>query len=64
MSLDKQEVLEKLREKYKRAVEKYGEQYFSLLDLETRITHLIKNKACIECKPIVFQEEYQLGLRR
>ena len=48
MSLDKQEVLEKLREKYQRAVEKYGEQYFSLLDLETRITHLVKNKASVE----------------
>jgi len=39
---DKLELLEKLREKYKQAAETHSKQFFNLIDLETRITHLLK----------------------
>ncbi|MDH4199344.1 MAG: hypothetical protein OEV66_03100 [Spirochaetia bacterium] len=41
-------LVEKLREKYQRAAEKYGEKIFNLVELESRITHLLKTKGNVE----------------
>jgi len=39
-----QDILNQLRDKYKRAAEKYGEKIFSLKELEGRITHLMTTR--------------------
>ena len=39
-----EEILEQLREKYHRAIEKYGRQFFNEIELESRITFLLKSK--------------------
>ncbi|MDH4262015.1 MAG: hypothetical protein OEV78_03110 [Spirochaetia bacterium] len=43
-----QELLDQLREKYKRAAEKYGDKIFNIKDLESRITHLLQTRGSLD----------------
>ncbi|MDH5720820.1 MAG: hypothetical protein OEZ13_09435 [Spirochaetia bacterium] len=43
-NFDRETVLNLLREKFKKAAEKFGERFFNLKELESRITHMITSR--------------------
>jgi len=55
-------LLDKLREKYKRAAEQHGERVFNIKELESRITHLLTTRGNLELFLKAEMEFYEKAL--